>query len=443
MDFRSEYRSKLCTPEQAVQFVKSGDWVDYGTALSMPHLLDAALAERQDLRDVKVRGNLLFGPLQIVEKDPEQARFTYHSWHCSAYERRLADRGLCFYIPMIFRNVTEYYKHFLTVNVAMLAVTPMDKHGYFNLSCSTGCAKGILEQADVVILEVNERLPRILGGFDESIHISEVDYIVEGKHPPLPEFPIEKPTEEDIRIATHIIPYIRNGATLQLGIGAMPNVIGSMLSLTDIEDLGMHTELCGDAYYELYKAGKLTNRKKTFQRGKGVTGIVFGSQKLYDWVDMNPGVIIEPLEFVNDPGTIAQIDNMVSINSCIAVDLYGQICAESVGLRQISGTGGQLDYVTGAAMARGGKAFICMPSFFTDKKGVRHSNIVPHFEGDIVTDPRSQAYYIVTEQGVVNLVGRTTWERAELLISIAHPDFRDSLIAAADKQKIWRRSNKR
>jgi acyl-CoA hydrolase len=223
----------------------------------------------------------------------------------------------------------------------------------------------------------------------------------------------------------------------------MPNVIGSMLSLTDIEDLGMHTELCGDAYYELYKAGKLTNRKKTFQRGKGVTGIVFGSQKLYDWVDMNPGVIIEPLEFVNDPGTIAQIDNMVSINSCIAVDLYGQICAESVGLRQISGTGGQLDYVTGAAMARGGKAFICMPSFFTDKKGVRHSNIVPHFEGDIVTDPRSQAYYIVTEQGVVNLVGRTTWERAELLISIAHPDFRDSLIAAADKQKIWRRSNKR
>ena len=158
---------------------------------------------------------------------------------------------------------------------------------------------------------------------------------------------------------------------------------------------------------------------------------------------MNPGVIIEPLEFVNDPGTIAQLDNMVSINSCIAVDLYGQICAESVGLRQISGTGGQLDYVTGAAMARGGKAFICMPSFFTDKKGVRHSNILPHFEGDIVTDPRSQAYYIVTEQGVVNLVGRTTWERAEMLISIAHPDFRDSLIEAADRQKIWRRSNKR
>ncbi|MBQ8985774.1 MAG: butyryl-CoA:acetate CoA-transferase [Lachnospiraceae bacterium] len=444
IDFTTEYNRKKRTPEEAVQVVKSGDWVDYTSNVGFPYLLDKALAARKDeLRDVKIRGNLCFGPIEAVECDPEREHFIYNSWHCSAYERKLCDRGLCNYIPMIFHLLVPYYRHFLTVNVAMCSVTPMDKHGYFNLSCSTGCAKGILEQADVVILEVNERLPRILGGFDESIHISEVDYIVEGEHPPLPEFPIEKPTEEDIRIATHIIPYIRNGATLQLGIGAMPNVIGSMLSLTDIEDLGMHTELCGDAYYELYKAGKLTNRKKTFQRGKGVTGIVFGSQKLYDWVDMNPGVIIEPLEFVNDPGTIAQIDNMVSINSCIAVDLYGQICAESVGLRQISGTGGQLDYVTGAAMARGGKAFICMPSFFTDKKGVRHSNIVPHFEGDIVTDPRSQAYFIVTEQGVVNLVGRTTWERAELLISIAHPDFRDSLIAAADKQKIWRRSNKR
>ena len=444
MNYYDEYRSKLKTPEQAVRCVKSGDWVDYGTNVCFPTLLDKALAARRDeLTDVKVRGNLAFGPVEIAECDPLREHFIYNSWHCSAYERKLCDRGLCNYIPMIFRNVVPYYRHFLNVNVAMMCATPMDRHGYFNLSCAAGIAKGILRDADIVILEINEHLPYIYGGFDESIHISEVDYIVEGEHPPLPEFPIEKPTEEDIRIATHIIPYIRNGATLQLGIGAMPNVIGSMLSLTDIEDLGMHTELCGDAYYELYKAGKLTNRKKTFQRGKGVTGIVFGSQKLYDWVDMNPGVIIEPLEFVNDPGTIAQIDNMVSINSCIAVDLYGQICAESVGLRQISGTGGQLDYVTGAAMARGGKAFICMPSFFTDKKGVRHSNIVPHFEGDIVTDPRSQAYYIVTEQGVVNLVGRTTWERAELLISIAHPDFRDSLIAAADKQKIWRRSNKR
>ena len=174
-----------------------------------------------------------------------------------------------------------------------------------------------------------------------------------------------------------------------------------------------------------------------------MTGIVFGSKELYDWVDQNPAVTAAPLEYINAPATIAQLENMVSINSCISADLYGQVCAESAGLRHISGTGGQLDYLTGAADAKGGKAFICMTSSFVDKAGVRRSRILPHFEGDIVTDPRSQAYYIVTEFGAVNLAGRSTWERAELLISIAHPDFREELTAAAERQKIWRRSNKR
>ena len=439
-----EYRAKLRTPEQAVHAVKSGDWVDYTTALGFPILLDAALAKRRDeLTDVKIRGNLIFGPIQTVECDPTREHFFYNSWHCSGYERKLCDKGLCNFIPMIFRNVVHYYRYFLTVNVAMVCVTPMDKHGYFNLSCATGVARGILKKADIVILEVNEHLPKIFGGFDESIHISEVDYVVEGAHPPLPQFPIAPPTEEDERIADLIVPHIVDGATLQLGIGGMPNVIGARLAKSDLKDLGMHTELCGDSYYELYRAGKLTNRRKTQQRGKGVTGIVFGSQALYDWVDQNPGVVVEPLEYVNAPETIGQLDNMISINNCIAVDLYGQVCAESAGLRHISGTGGQLDYLTGASMSKGGKAFICMTSSFVDKTGVRRSRILPHFNGDIVTDPRSQAYYIVTEYGVANLAGRSTWERAELLVSIAHPDFREELIAAAENQKIWRRSNKR
>lgn len=439
-----EYRAKLRTPEQAVQAVKSGDWVDYTTSLGFPTLLDAALAKRRDeLTDVKIRGNLLFGPIQTVECDPTREHFLYNSWHCSGYERKLCDRGLCNYIPMIFRNVVPYYRHFLTVNVAMMCVTPMDKHGWFNLSCATGVARGILEKADIVILEVNERLPKICGGFDESIHISDVDYVVEGEHAPLPQFPIARPTEEDVKIADLIVPHIVDGATLQLGIGGMPNVVGSRLAESDLKDLGMHTELCGDAYYALYRAGKLTNKRKSLQRGKGVTGIVFGSQDLYEWVDQNPGVVVEPLEYVNAPETIGQLDNMISINNCIAVDLYGQVCAESAGLRHISGTGGQLDYLTGAAMSRGGKAFICMTSSFLDKTGVRRSRILPHFGGDIVTDPRSQAYYIVTEYGAVNLAGRSTWERAEMLVSIAHPDFRDSLIAAAEEQKIWRKSNRR
>ena len=444
MTAQEEYRAKLRTPEQAVRAVKSGDWVDYTTSLGFPILLDAALAKRRDeLTDVKIRGNLLFGPIQTVECDPTREHFCYNSWHCSGYERKLCDKGLCNYIPMIFRNVVPYYRHFLTVNVAMMCVTPMDKHGYFNLSCATGVARGILEKADIVILEVNEHLPKIYGGFDESIHISEVDYVVEGEHPPLPQFPIAPPTEEDVKIADLIVPHIVDGATLQLGIGGMPNVVGARLAESDLKDLGMHTELCGDAYYELYKAGKLTNRRKSHQRGKGVTGIVFGSQALYDWVDQNPGVVVEPLEYVNAPETTGKLDNMISINNCIAVDLYGQVCAESAGLRHISGTGGQLDYLTGAAMSKGGKAFICMTSSFVDKTGVRRSRVLPHFGGDIVTDPRSQAYYIVTEYGAVNLAGRSTWERAELLVSIAHPDFREDLIAAAEDQKIWRRSNKR
>lgn len=443
-DFMAQYKQKLRTPEQAVQVVKSGDWVDYGSNVCFPSLLDAALAERRDeLTDVKIRGNLLFGPIRAVECDPEREHFMYNSWHCTAYERKLCDRGLCNFIPMIFRNLVPYYRHFLTVNVAMICVTPMDKHGYFNFSCATGVARGILEKADVVILEVNERLPRILGGFDESIHISEVDTVVEGEHPPLPQFPISEPTAEEIRIAEQIVELIPSGATLQLGIGGMPNVVGALLAQSDLKDLGMHTELCGDAYFELFKAGKLTNAKKAIHRHKGLTGMLFGSQDLYDWADQNPGVIAAPLEYVNDPALIGQIDNMVSINNCIAADLYGQVSAESVGLRHISGTGGQLDYLTGAASSRGGKAFICMSSTYMDKDGVRRSRVVPHFNGDIVTDPRSQAFYLVTEYGVANLVGRTTWERAELLISLAHPDFREQLIADAEKQNIWRKSNKR
>ena len=442
MDLLAEYKSKLRTPEEAVKAVKSGDWVDYLTALCMPTLLDKALAARRDeLTDVKIRGNLLFGPIQCVEQDQKQEHFTYHSWHCSAYERNLADRGLCYYIPMIFRNVIPYYRHFLDVNVAMMSVCPMDSHGYFNLSTSTGIAKGILDKADVIILEINDKLPKVRG-FDEVIHISEVDMIVEGEHAPLHELKLPTPTPEDVKIAEHIVPYIKDGSTLQLGIGGTPNAVGKMIADSGIKDLTMHTELCCDAYLDLYNSGALSNRKSSLQHGKGVYGIAFGSKSLYDWIDDNPGLHACPLEFVNSPEIIGRIDDMISINSCISTDLYGQISSESDGIRQISGTGGQLDFLTGAAMSKGGKAFICMSSTHTNKDGVRRSRIVPTFCGDIVTSPRSQSYFMATEYGAVNLVGRTTWERAELLISIAHPDYREELIQAAEKQHIWRRSNR-
>lgn len=444
MDYTTEYRNKLCTPQEAVKVVKSGDWVDYLTNVAFPELLDAALAERaEELTDVKIRGNLIFHPLRTVEADPKREHFIYNSWHCSAYERKLCDQGLCNYIPMVFRNLVPYYRHFLNVNVAMCAACPMDQHGYFNLSVASGVAKGILEDADIVILEINENLPKVCGGFGQAIHISEVDMIVEGEHSPLPTVPMHPATDADRAIAEEIMPMIPNGATLQFGIGGMPNVLGTMLAESDLKDLGMHTELCSDAYVSLTEVGKLNNAKKSYMPGTGVTGMAFGTERVYDFVDENPGVAFMPLELVNAPEIIGRIDNMISINNCIAVDLFGQVSAESVGMRQISGTGGQLDYLTGAAMSRGGKAFLCMTSTYRGKDGILRSRIVPTFQGDIVTDPRSQAYYMVTEYGMVNLVGRTTWERAELLISIAHPDFRDELIQKAEENGIWIQSNKR
>ena len=280
-------------------------------------------------------------------------------------------------------------------------------------------------------------------GQEDCIHISEVDVVVEGEHKPLAQLPVPPATEIDEKIASLLLPHIPDGATIQLGIGGMPNSVGKLMAESDLKDLGMHTELLSDGFVDLYEAGKLTNSRKTLHRGKGVFGIALGSQRLYDWVGENQGLLSFPMDYVNQPSVMAQMENMISINNCIAIDLYGQVSSESAGTRHISGTGGQLDFSTGAYDAPGGKGFICMTSSYRDKTGNLKSRILPKFtEGDIITTPRTQAFYIVTEYGIVNLAGRSTWERAELLISLAHPDFRDELIAAADKQKIWRNSNR-
>jgi acyl-CoA hydrolase len=252
-----------------------------------------------------------------------------------------------------------------------------------------------------------------------------------------------EPSDIDRQIAGHVMPQIPDGAVIQLGIGGMPNALGELLAESDLKDLGMHTELCSDGYLALFKAGKLTNAKKTLHPGKGVLGLAIGSQELFDWVHENDDIMGAALSYVNNPWVIAQNEKMISINGCLNVDLYGQIASESAGTRQISGTGGQLDFVTGASMSRGGRAFLCLPSTFTDKKGVLHSRILPQMGGDIITTPRSQAPTIVTEFGAADLTGRSTWERAERLIAIAHPDFREELIRHAEEQRIWLPSNKR
>lgn len=444
INYYDEYRKKLRTPEEAVAVVKSGDWVDYTSCVGKPIALDKALAKRRDeLFDVKIRGNLIDGPIEVVECDKSQEHFIYHSWHCSSYERKLSDAGLCYYIPMVFQNNAAYYEFFIKVNVVMVSVAPMDKHGYFNFSTNTGVAGPICRKADIVIVEVNEHMPRVHGGYDECIHISDVDYVVDVSHEPLKDFVIPAPAQKDLQIAEYIVPHLRDGSTLQLGIGTVPNALGEIIANSDLKDLGMHTELCSNAYLKLYESGKLTNKKKIVDRGKGVFGCAVGNHELYEWIDDNSGIAAYPMEYVNKPSVISEIDNMVSINSCVAMDLYGQVAAESSGSRQISGTGGQLDFLIGASAAKGGQAFICMYSTYKDKNGDRHSNVVPQFNGDIITSPRSHVFYLVTEYGIINLEGRSTWERAEALISIAHPDFRDGLIKEAERLKIWRRSSKR
>lgn len=444
MNCLEEYKSKLRTAKEAVQAVRSGDWIDYGSNNSFPVMLDAALAEEKSrLHDVKVRGNLIPGPIRIIEQDPEMEHFVYNTWHCGGYERRMCDEGRAFFIPMIFRNLDWYYRNFLTVDVAMLCVSPMDEEGYFSPGGACGAACLQAKLAKTVILEVNEAMPKINGGPDVKIHVSEADYIVEAGRRELWEMKMPEPGETDVRIAELIFPYIQNGATVQLGIGGMPNALGKLIASSELKDIGMHTELCSDGYLDMFKAGKLTNRKKSILPGKSVMGLCLGSRELYDWVDGNPDIVGKPISYVNDPAVISQIENMISINGCIAADLYGQVSSESAGTRQISGTGGQLDFVTGASSSKGGKSFLCMPSSRVDKNGVRHSNILPRFSGDIITTPRSQAEYIVTEFGVVNLAGKSTWERAEMMISIAHPDFREELVRCAEQQHIWRNHHKK
>ena len=444
MTVYQEYETKLCTADQAVQLVRDGDWVDFSQTCSFPTDLDAALAKRRgEIKDVKLRNAISMKPVQVVEQDPNHESFTYNAWHCSSIDRKYIDKGMAYFSPMMFRNCGSYYRRGQApVDVAMITVAPMDKDGNFSFGLTNCCQKEMLDAADRIILEVNKEMPVIYGMSNDHIHISEVDCVVESTSP-ICTVVNREANEVDKKIADNIFPFIQDGDTLQLGIGGIPNALGSLIAQSDLKDLGMHTELMSDGYLDLYKAGKITNKRKSLQCGKGVFSICNGSRELYQFLDKNLDILSAPMRYVNNPETIRQLDYFVSINGCIAIDLFGQVSSESVGTRQISGTGGQLDFVTGAYTAEHGRSFLAMPSSRVDKNGVRHSNVVPKFTGgEIITTPRAQTMYIVTEYGAVNLAGLTTWQRAEKIINIAHPDFREELIKEADAQHIWRRSNK-
>ena len=444
MDYQAMYAEKLCTPEEAVSIVKDGDWVDYSQTCSYPQLLDRALSARSgELKDVKIRCAISMLPIATVENDPGHS-FTYNLWHCSGIDRKYIDQGRAFHSPMLFRQYGSYYrKGYAPVNVAMITVSPMDRNGNFSYGLNNCATQEVVDAAECVILEVNPTMPTVTGIENDHINIRDVSCLVESDLP-LPTLKSPVATDTDRKIASYIFPYVTSGCTLQLGIGGIPNSIGSMIAESDVKDLGMHTELMSDGYLDLYRAGRITNRKKKVHRGKGIFSVCTGSRDLYDFLDHNESILSAPMRYVNNPQLIRELDDFISINGCIAVDLFGQVNSESAGLRQISGTGGQLDFITGAMEAEHGRAFLAMHSAFTDKNGALHSNIIPHFTGgDIITTPRTQAPNIVTEYGIASLPGKATWQRAEALINIAHPDFREDLIRAAEEQKIWRRSNKR
>ena len=445
MDYQALYQQKLTTPEQAVKVVKSGDWVDYGWCTNHPVALDRALAARKDeLTDVKVRGGVTMWMPEIAKADDAGDHFTWNSWHCSGIDRKIIAKGMGFFAPMRYSELPRFYRENVSVDVAMIQVTPMDSHGNFSYALAASHLADMLDKAKVVIVEVNRNMPWVYGLTGCEINIADVDYVVEGDNPAVAQLGGGgEPTDVDRAVAKLIVEQIPNGACLQLGIGGMPNTVGSMIAQSDLKDLGVHTEMYVDGFVDMAMAGKLTGRNKALDKGRQVYAFAAGTQKLYDYVDRNPAVMAAPVDYTNDVRVLAQLDNFISINNAIDMDLFGQVNAESAGLKHISGTGGQLDFVMGAYLSKGGKSFICMSSTVTGKDGTVKSRIVPTLTpGSIATDPRSCVQYIVTEHGMINLKGLSTWERAEAIISIADPQFREQLIQDAQKMGIWRRSNK-
>lgn len=446
MDYQALYQSKLTTAEEAAKVVKSGDWVDFGWCTGTPDALDKALAARaEELVDVNIRGGILLAPLAIAQVPDANKHFSWNSWHMSGIERRMINDGIAYYAPLRYSELPRWYRESICPpDVVMIQVAPMDKHGYFNFGPNASHLAAVCETGKKVIVEVNKNMPRCLGGFEEGVHINDVDMIVEGDNPAILTMGASAASEIDETVAKLIVEEIPNGACLQLGIGGMPNAVGSLIAQSDLKDLGVHTEMYVDGFVDMAAAGKLSCAKKNINKGRQVFAFGAGTQKMYDYMDDNPALMSAPVGYTNDARVISQLDNFISINNAVDLDLTGQINAESAGTKHISGAGGQLDFVLGAYLSNGGKSFICCSSTFTTRSGELKSRIVPTLTpGSTVTDTRTNTHYLVTEYGKVCLKGLSTWERAEAIISVAHPQFRDELIKEAEKLKIWRTSNRR
>ena len=420
--------ARSITAAEAAGLVNSGDWVDYGAVLAQPDAFDRALAARKaELRDVKIRSCLSARPRAVLEADPGREHFHWYSWHFGGYDRKKHDAGVCHYIPCNLGEIPDYYRRFIEpTDVVVLKTCAIDANGYFNLSATNLWLRAITSRAKVVIVEVSPGLPYVYGG-DNGLHVSEVDYVIEGNGDAPAELPNPRPGPADVAVAKLIAGEVDDGACLQVGIGGMPNAVCSSLRESGIRELGVHTEMLTDGLVELYKAGCITGAHKSLDRGKIVFSFAMGSAELYRTMHRNADFQCCPVEYTNLPHRIMQNDRVVAINNTTQMDLQGQAASESSGHRHISGTGGQLQFVRGAYASKGGKSFICLTSTY-ERHGVRKSRIVLHLTpGNVVTTPRSDMMYVVTEYGIVNLKGKSVPERAQAMISLAHPDFREEL----------------
>jgi 4-hydroxybutyrate CoA-transferase len=429
MHWQDDYRRKYMSPDEAVRLIKSGDQVFTSGNVATPRLLfQASIARAHELERVQLIHLLLMGD-DFSAPGLEQ-HFRHNALFVGPGDRNAVNTGQADYTPVFLSEIPHLFASGnLRPDVALLQVSPPDEHGFMSLGVEVLASHAAATAARTVIVQVNEQMPRVLG--DTFLHVSHVHAVV-ACNEPLPEFPCGTFGNVEQRIGTHIAGLIPDGATLQLGIGIIPDAV--LASLTDKRDLGIHTEMISDGVMHAMEAGIITGEKKTLHHGKAIATLVLGSQALYRYVHNHPAFELHPASYTNDPFVIAQNDHLIAINSALEVDLTGQVCADSIGTAIYSGFGGQLDFIRGAARSRGGKPIIALPA---SAQGGTVSRIVPMLKpGAGVVTTRGDVHYVVTEFGVAQLYGRTLQQRARALIDIAHPQFRAVLEQAAWERKL-------
>jgi acyl-CoA hydrolase len=421
MNWLDQYKSKVVTVEEAVKVIKSNDRIFLSGNAATPLLLTNALAQRApELSNVEVNHVLLFGD-DPLSKPGMAHHFRHNSLFVGPGDRQSIADGISDYVPVHLSQIPSLFcDEYIPLDVALIHISPPDAHGFMSFGVECAASKAAAENAKIIIAQVNECMPRTLG--DVFIHVSRVNKIVECS---IPILELRPTTASDVetKIADYITQIIEDGATLQLGIGGIPDAV--LARIEGKQHLGIHTEMISDGVVEAIEKGIITSQKKTLHPGKVIATFVMGTKRLYDYVHNNPLFELHPCDYTNNPFIIAQNDKMVAINSCIEVDITGQVCSDSIGAKIYSGFGGQVDFIRGAANSKGGKPIIALPS--TTKHGTL-SRIVPQLKpGAGVVTSRADVHYVVTEYGIASLHGKNLHQRAEALIAIAHPTFRSEL----------------